>query len=177
MPQSAARRSDTQADRVILRRPVPGDLGWVVHRQAVLYAREYGWDWTFEGLVAEIIAKFIAHFDETREDCWIAEHRGAIVGSVFLMQSDDPSVAKLRMLYVESTARGLGIGRLLVDACLDRARDLGYGKITLWTNDILVAARRIYQTLGFQLVDEAPHHSFGHDLIGQTWTLDLSTLR
>jgi N-acetylglutamate synthase-like GNAT family acetyltransferase len=162
------------SDQITLRRPVPGDLGWVVHRQAVLYATEYGWDWTFEALVAEIVAKFITHFDDTREDVWIAEYRGAIVGSVFLMQSDDAHVAKLRMLYVEKTTRGLGIGRTLVETCVARARALGYREITLWTNDILVAARKIYVGLGFVLVDEAPHHSFGHNLVGQTWTLRLT---
>lgn len=163
---------DTPAG-LVLRRPVPGDLGWVVHRQAVLYASEYGWDWTFEGLVADIVGKFVANFDEAREDVWVAEYDGNIVGSVFLMQSGDAKVAKLRLLYVEKSARGLGVGKLLVKTCVERARSLGYAQITLWTNDILVAARRIYVSLGFRLVDEAPHHSFGHDLIGQTWTLDL----
>ena len=158
---------------VLLRKPAPGDLGWVAHRQMLLYAREYGWDWSFEGLVCEILAKFIAHFDDRKEDGWIAERAGAIVGSVFLMKSDDPATGKLRLLYVEPSARGLGIGRQLVDACLRRARELGYAKVTLWTNDILVSARRIYQAAGFVLVEQSPHHSFGHDLMGQTWTLDL----
>ena len=158
---------------VRLRKPAPGDLGWVAHRQMLLYAREYGWDWTFEGLVCEILAKFIANFDDRKEDAWIAERSGAVVGSVFLMKSDDPATAKLRLLYVEPSARGLGIGRRLVEACVERARELGYSKITLWTNDILVAARHIYQSAGFVLTAENPHHSFGHDLVGQTWTLDL----
>jgi GNAT superfamily N-acetyltransferase len=143
----------------------------------LLYAREYGWDWTFEGLVCEILSKFIVHFDDKREDSWIAERDGAIVGSVFLMKSDDPAVGKLRLLYVEPSARGLGIGRQLVDACLRRALELGYAKVTLWTNDILVSARRIYQAARFVLEEESPHHSFGHDLIGQTWTLDLGERR
>ncbi len=116
----------------------------------------------------------MAEFDPDREDAWIARYGGAIAGSIFLMNSEDPSVAKLRLLYVEPSTRGLGIGRTLVETCIARARDLGYRELTLWTNDVLIAARRIYQALGFRLVDEAPHHSFGHDLVGQTWTLDLT---
>lgn len=152
----------------------PGDLGWITHRQAVLYNREYGWDWTYEGLVAGILAGFVAGHDPAREDAWVADRAGVIVGSVFLMQGEDPTVAKLRLLYVEPEARGFGVGRLLVAACIDRARALSYRRLTLWTNDVLAAARRIYQAAGFQLVDQAPHHSFGHDLMGQTWTLDLT---
>jgi GNAT superfamily N-acetyltransferase len=158
---------------VRLRPPAPGDLGWVAHRQMLLYAREYGWDWTFEGLVCQILGDFVARFDPLKEDAWIAEQGGAIVGSVFLMRSDDPATAKLRLLYVEPSARGAGIGTKLVDACLRRARELGCSRVTLWTNDVLVAARRIYQAAGFTLAAENPHHSFGRDLIGQTWTLDL----
>jgi DNA-binding MarR family transcriptional regulator/N-acetylglutamate synthase-like GNAT family acetyltransferase len=150
-----------------------GDVGWIIHRQAVLYHEEYGWDWTFEGLASGILGAFVAEFDPAREDGWVAERRGAIVGSIFLMKSDDPAVAKLRLLYVEPAARGAGLGRTLVAACIARARELGYRELTLWTNDILVAARHIYQAAGFRLVSEAPHHSFGHDLVGQTWTLDL----
>ena len=162
-----------EAGATTLRRPVAGDLGWVIHRQTALYNREYGWDWTFEGLASEILAKFIANFDPSREDVWIAERMGAIVGSVFLMASEDPRIAKLRLLYVEPSARGLGIGRQLVQACIARARELGYRALTLWTNDVLVAARRIYQAEGFELVDQNKHRSFGHDLVGQTWTLRL----
>lgn len=162
------------AAAVRLRGLRPGDLGWITHRQAVLYHREYGWDWTYEGLVSGILAGFVAGHDPVREDAWVAERAGVILGSVFLMQGEDPTVAKLRLLYVEPEARGLGVGRRLVAACIDRARALGYRRLTLWTNDVLVAARRIYQAAGFQLVDQAPHHSFGHDLMGQTWTLDLT---
>jgi DNA-binding MarR family transcriptional regulator/GNAT superfamily N-acetyltransferase len=150
-----------------------GDAGWIIHRQAVLYHDEYGWDWTYEGLASRILGAFVAEFDSAREDGWVAERGGAIMGSIFLMKSDDPNVAKLRLLYVEPSARGAGLGRRLVATCIARARELGYRELTLWTNDILVAARRIYQAAGFRLVSEAPHHSFGHDLVGQTWTLDL----
>jgi DNA-binding MarR family transcriptional regulator/GNAT superfamily N-acetyltransferase len=152
----------------------PGDVGWIIHRQTVLYHQEYGWDWTYEGLASRILGAFVAEFDPAREDGWVAERGGAIVGSIFLMKSDDPAVAKLRLLYVEPSARGLGLGRMLVDTCIGRARELGYRELTLWTNDVLVAARRIYQAAGFRLISEAPHHSFGHDLVGQTWTLDLA---
>ncbi len=152
----------------------PGDVGWIIHRQAVLYNQEYGWDWTYEGLASRILGDFVAEFDPSREDGWVAERRRAIAGSIFLMKSDDPAVAKLRLLYVEPSARGLGIGRTLVGACIARAREFGYRELTLWTNDVLVSARRIYQAAGFRLVSEAPHHSFGHDLVGQTWTLDLA---
>jgi DNA-binding MarR family transcriptional regulator/N-acetylglutamate synthase-like GNAT family acetyltransferase len=150
-----------------------GDVGWIIHRQALLYHDEYGWDWTYEGLASRILGAFVAEFDPAREDAWVAERGGAVVGSIFLMKSDDPKVAKLRLLYVEPSARGAGLGRRLVATCIARARELGYRELTLWTNDILVAARRIYQAAGFRLVSEAPHHSFGHDLVGQTWTLDL----
>ena len=150
-----------------------GDVGWIVHRQALLYHEEYGWDWTYEGLASRILGAFVAEFDPGKEDGWVAERGGAIMGSIFLMKSDDPAVAKLRLLYVEPSARGAGLGRRLVSTCIARARELGYRELTLWTNDILVAARRIYQAAGFRLVSEAPHHSFGHDLVGQTWTLDL----
>jgi DNA-binding MarR family transcriptional regulator/N-acetylglutamate synthase-like GNAT family acetyltransferase len=158
---------------VRLRGLVPGDLGWITHRQAAIYHQEYGWDWTYEGLVADILAKFVARFDPDREDAWVAERAGAIVGSIFLMKSADPAIAKLRLLYVEPSARGLGIGRRLVACCIDRARFLGYQRLTLWTNDILVAARHIYEAAGFHLIEAARHHSFGHDLVGQTWMLDL----
>ena len=163
----------TAAGEVSLRPLRVGDVGWIIHRQAVLYAQEYGWNWTYEGLASRILGAFVAEFDPAREDAWVAERGGAILGSIFLMKSDDPAVAKLRLLYVEPSARGAGVGRTLVGACIARARDLGYRQLTLWTNDILVAARRIYQAAGFRLVSEEPHHSFGHDLVGQTWKLDL----
>lgn len=150
-----------------------GDSGWVTHRQAVLYHREYGWDWTYEGLVSQILGNFCAQFDAKREDAWIAEIDDQVMGSVFLMKTDDPEVGKLRLLYVEPAARGLGVGSRLVRLCIERARELGYRKLMLWTNDVLVSARKIYQAAGFTLLQENRHYSFGKDLVGQTWVLDL----
>lgn len=159
---------------VRLRPPEIGDLGWVVHRHAVLYDREYGFDRTFEGMVAEIVGRFSADFDPRRDDAWIAEHAGRIAGSVFLVRGEAAGAAKLRLLYVEPDARGLGIGGRLVDACIARARALGYHRLDLWTNDILVSARKIYQAAGFTLAESSPHRSFGCDLVGEVWTLPLA---
>jgi DNA-binding MarR family transcriptional regulator/N-acetylglutamate synthase-like GNAT family acetyltransferase len=157
-----------------LRSLAPGDIGWIVHRQTVLYHQEYGWDWTYEGLASRILGAFVEGFDPAREDGWVAERHGAVVGSIFLMKGDEQGLARLRLLYVEPSARGLGLGRTLVGACIARARALGYERLTLWTNDVLVSARRIYEAAGFRLTDEAPHHSFGHDIVGQTWVLELT---
>jgi DNA-binding MarR family transcriptional regulator/GNAT superfamily N-acetyltransferase len=162
-----------RSDAFTLRSPKVGDLGEVIHRQAVLYAEEYGWDWTYEALVAGIVAEFVAHFDAAKEQVWIAEHNGRIAGSIFLMRGAEPLTAKLRLLYVEPGARGLGIGAALVAACIARARANGYRRLTLWTNDILVSARRIYEAAAFRLIAEQAHRSFGQELVGQTWTLDL----
>jgi DNA-binding MarR family transcriptional regulator/GNAT superfamily N-acetyltransferase len=156
----------------ILRPHQAGDMGWIIHRHGVLYAEEYGLDESFEALVARVAATFIDNFDVRRERCWIAERDGEIVGSVLLVKDGD-EIAKLRLLYVEPAGRGLGIGRRLVGECIGFARRVGYRKITLWTNDVLVSARRIYQAAGFHLVREEPHHSFGRDLVGQYWELPL----
>ena len=157
---------------ITLRPHRPGDMGWIIHRHANIYARDYGWDETFEALVAEIAAKFIKNFKPGRERCWIAERDGAILGSVFLVE-DDADTAKLRLLYVEREVRGLGIGGQLVDEVIAFARQAGYGRLVLWTNDILHAARRIYESCGFRLISEEEHRSFGHDLVGQYWELKL----
>lgn len=155
-----------------LRPHQPGDMGWVVHRHGVLYAREYGYDETFEALVAEIVAKFIQHHDAKRERCWIAEREDQISGSVFLV-AESKTVAKLRLLLVEPSARGLGIGTRLVAECVRFARRASYKKIVLWTQDELDAARHLYKKAGFQVVEKKHHHSFGKDLTAETWELTL----
>jgi DNA-binding MarR family transcriptional regulator/GNAT superfamily N-acetyltransferase len=160
------------ADPFVLRSPEPGDLGWVIHRHGVLYAEEYGWDEQFEALVAQIVADFITHYKPERERCWIAEMNGEIVGSVFVVQASETE-AKLRLLLVEPKARSLGLGTRLVEECIRYARRRGYKKLVLWTNSVLRAARHIYEKTGFKLVAQEAHHSFGHDLIGETWELPL----
>jgi DNA-binding MarR family transcriptional regulator/GNAT superfamily N-acetyltransferase len=155
-----------------LREPRPGDMGWVVQSHGALYAGEYGWDSSFEALVAEIVAKFLGSFDASRERCWIADIDGAQVGSVFLVRHSD-DVAKLRLLLVDPAGRGQGLGRRLVGECIAFARACGYRKITLWTQSILIAARKIYQDAGFVQVASEPHRSFGQSLIGETWEMKL----
>ncbi len=157
-----------------LRLHEPGDLGWIVSEHGRLYAEEYGWDGSFEAFVARIAADFIDKYDPSRERCWIAEHEGERAGSVMLVKHPEiANVAKLRLLLVTREAQGLGIGRRMVHECTEFARSVGYGKITLWTNDVLHAARHLYEAEGYVLTREEPHRSFGKDLVGQTWELPL----
>jgi DNA-binding MarR family transcriptional regulator/GNAT superfamily N-acetyltransferase len=156
----------------LLRPPQVGDMGWAVHRQGVLYAQEYGYDERFEALAADIVAKFVQNYDAKRERCWIAEKDGEVAGSVFLVR-ESKTVAKLRLLYVEPSARGLGIGSRLVEECVRFARQAGYKKIVLWTQSELDAARHIYKKAGFRVVGKKRHHSFSKDLVAETWELSL----
>jgi DNA-binding MarR family transcriptional regulator/GNAT superfamily N-acetyltransferase len=161
--------------RYVLRPHRPGDMGWVVYREGALYAQEYGFDETFEALAARIVADFLTEFDPKRERCWIAEVNGQNVGHIFLVKHPtEPSTAKLRLLLVEPSARGLKLGSALVEECVNFASSVGYKKITLWTQSILAAARHIYQKAGFRLVDEKANRQFGKDLLSQTWELDLT---
>lgn len=168
------RRSDTISIRPVGK---AGDLGWMIMAHGELYASEFGWDTTFEALVARIVADFAGSADPTREAGWIAEMGGRRVGCVLCVADhDDPDgpAAKLRILLVDPQARGHGVGGRLVDTCVDFARQAGYRRLGLWTNNVLIAARRIYQSRGFVLCAEDPHHSFGHDLVGESWSLPLA---
>jgi len=172
--ERALDKSAAQQPPFVLRSHRPGDMGWVIQRQSILYVEEYGWNNEYEALAARIVADFIDHFDSRREGCWVAERDGEPLGCVFLVcHPEEKGTARLRLLHVERAARGLGLGKALVGECLRFARTAGYEKVTLWTQSILHAAHRIYQQAGFRLVAEKPHHSFGVDLIGQTWELNL----
>jgi DNA-binding MarR family transcriptional regulator/predicted GNAT family acetyltransferase len=160
------------AEPFYLRHHEAGDMGWVIHQHGLLYKQEYGWDESFEALVAQICADFINNYDPQQERCWIAEMQGERVGSIFCVRESD-EVAKLRLLLVHPKARGWGLGTRLVEECIRFARRSGYQKLTLWTNDVLVEARHIYEKKGFQLVEEEAHRNFGHDLVGQNWDLIL----
>lgn len=157
---------------VTLRAHRPGDMGWIVQQHGLLYTREFGWDISFEGMVAEIAAQFLKEFDPAYERCWIAEIGSSQAGSICLVRYSD-EIAKIRLLLVDPTARGTGLGKRLVDECIAFARQRSYRKITLWTQSMLLAARAIYENAGFVLVASEPHHSFGHDLVGETWELTL----
>jgi DNA-binding MarR family transcriptional regulator/GNAT superfamily N-acetyltransferase len=161
-----------QPKSFVLRPFRSGDYGWVVHRHGLRYAEEHGWDISFEALVARIVADYIEGHTVGRDNAWIAEVDGEPVGCVFCVRATDET-ARLRLLLVDPAARGLGIGARLVDECVRFARQAGYRELVLWTNDVLAAARRIYENAGFELVDSQPHTSFGHDLVGQDWRLAL----
>jgi DNA-binding MarR family transcriptional regulator/RimJ/RimL family protein N-acetyltransferase len=164
-----ARSDDHQ---FVLRSPGPGDFGWVIARHGTLYAAEYGWDASFEALVARVVAEYIDTRDPKRDAAWIADVNGEPAGCIFCVRKTD-RIAQLRLLLVEPSARGMGVGSRLVDECIAFARRAGYEQIVLWTNDVLVEARRIYERSGFRLQEEERHHSFGIDLVGQNWALDL----
>jgi DNA-binding MarR family transcriptional regulator/GNAT superfamily N-acetyltransferase len=165
---------DKTADRsYILRSPQPGDFGWVIQKNGEVYAEEYQWNEEYEALVAEIVANYIKNYDPKRERCWIAEKDGQNIGCIFLVKKDK-TTAQLRILLVDPKDRGLGLGQRLVNECTRFARQAGYKKIALWTNSVLTAARHIYEKEGYKLVKSEPHNAFGHDLVSQTWELDLS---
>jgi GNAT superfamily N-acetyltransferase len=168
-------KADRSRIPYVLRPHRIGDMGWIVHREGLGYAEQYGWDETFEALAATIVSDFVRNFEPGKERCWVAEVDGQNVAHVFLVKHPSQArTAKLRLLFVEPSARGMGLGDALVTECIRFARSAGYRKVVLWTQSILTAAHRIYQRAGFRLVKEEPHHSFGHDLVGQEWELDLS---
>jgi DNA-binding MarR family transcriptional regulator/GNAT superfamily N-acetyltransferase len=170
--ESLLSHKDTRPDPILLRPHRPGDMGWVTSAHGAIYANEYGWDITFEAMVAKIVAEFIENFDAKRECCWIAEMDGVPVGSSFVVNKGD-GIAKLRLVIVDAKARGLGVGKRLVEECMRFAKSAGYKSMTLWTQDNLTAARGIYQRAGFKLVGSEANHSFGVDLVSETWEREL----
>lgn len=169
-----SKRTETTPRAVLVREPVPGDIGWAIAAHGELYASQFGWNSEFEALVARLFADFATSHDKSFERMWIAELDGERVGCVFVVRNaEDPTVAQLRCLLVDPKGRGLGIGTRLVDECVSFARSVGYRAMMLWTNDVLASARRIYEGAGFTLDHEYPHHSFGHDLVAQVWRRDL----
>ena len=162
----------THPGELVLRSHRAGDIGWVIERHGVIYADEYGWDMRFEALVGEIASKFLLQNDPRRERFWIAELDGIRVGCVFLVERSK-TIAQLRLLLVEPSARGHGIGQRLVEECIGFARNAGYSRMRLWTNDVLTSARKIYQAAGFRLIEEEKHSSWGKPLTSQTWELTL----
>jgi len=173
LAEAEAILSSSEDQPVSIREYRIGDLGWIIHRQAVLYHREYGWNGEFGGLLADVVGSFVREFKAEREGCWMAERGGAILGSVMLVDAGQ-GIAKLRLLYLEPEARGLGLGGRLVDHCVAFARERNYRRLVLWTNDVLTAARAVYKKRGFVLTGSEKHNTFGHDLIGETWEKDLS---
>ena len=172
--ESILMKVDSNRVPYILRPHRVGDMGWIVYREGLGYAEQFGWDESFEALVANIVSEFITHYQPARERCWIAEVDGQNVGHIFLVKHPTQAhTAKLRLLFVEPSARGMGLGDTLVKECVRFARTAGYRKVVLWTQSILTAAHRIYERAGFRLVKEEPHHSFGKDLVGQEWELEL----
>jgi DNA-binding MarR family transcriptional regulator/N-acetylglutamate synthase-like GNAT family acetyltransferase len=170
--QSLLGKSDLATPSLVLRNHHPGDMGWIISAHGRLYAEEYGWDNSFEALVAQIASDFITHFKPDREVCWIAELDGKVVGSALIVE-ESSDTAKLRLVIVDPEARGHGIGVRLVEECMNSAKEYGYRHMSLWTNANLLAAINIYKKLGFTLVKEEAHHSFGKDLIGQNWSRPL----
>jgi GNAT superfamily N-acetyltransferase len=171
MKETLSEIESTRDVNVVIRPYGIGDVGWAIERHGSLYAEEFGWNGEFEALAATLFARFASHHDPRSEQFWMAEARGERVGCVFVVRNEnDPRAAQLRCLLVDPKGRGLGVGRRLVEECIEFAKSAGYERMVLWTNDVLTTARRIYKSAGFSLTEESRHHSFGRDLVGQTWS-------